>query len=158
MGSFKLKLVVYFLLLAFVPLAAGYWGFSSIAASSQTRQVDARLQSSLRAGLAAYQVVLAAASARADRLARQPDFARALAHRDRAALARMLRNAPGLRVVAPGLKLGAARHGQVPGKRALGAVEDTRKGQRGRDRPAEQGGNQQLSGENPHANPPFGRY
>src|SRR5438445_331491 len=55
MGSFKLKLVVYFLLLAFVPLAAGYWGFSSIAASSQTRQVDARLQSSLRAGLAAGQ-------------------------------------------------------------------------------------------------------
>src|SRR2546421_2680406 len=108
MGSFKLKLVVYFLLLAFLPLAAGYWGFSSIAARSQTRQVDARLQSSLRAGLAGYQDVLDAAAARADRLARQPEFARALARRDRRALTQMLQSAPGLRVIAPGLKLGAA--------------------------------------------------
>src|SRR5712691_547075 len=107
MGSFKLKLVVYFLLLAFVPLAAGYWGFSSIAASSQTRQVDARLQSSLRAGLAAYRDLLDAASLRAEALARKPSFARALAHRDRAALARLLRTEPRLRVVAPALKLGA---------------------------------------------------
>src|SRR5712692_332044 len=107
MGSFKLKLVVYFLLLAFVPLAAGYWGFSSIAARSETRQVDARLQSSLRAGLAAYQDLLDAAVARADALARKPAFARALAHGDRAALTRLLRSEPGLRVVAPGLTLGA---------------------------------------------------
>src|SRR5207244_10888399 len=108
MGSFKLKLVVYFLLLAFVPLAAGYWGFSSIAATSQTRQVDARLQSSLRAGLAAYQDLLGAAGARAEALARKPAFARAPAHRDRATLARLMGHEPGLRVVAPGLTLGAA--------------------------------------------------
>src|SRR2546422_450619 len=69
MRSFKLKLVVYFLLLALVPLAAAFWGFSSIAARSETRQADARLQSSLSAGLAAYQDSLDAAVERADRVA-----------------------------------------------------------------------------------------
>ena len=48
MGSFKFKLVAYFLLLALVPLAAAFWGYTSIAARSQTREADVRLQSSLR--------------------------------------------------------------------------------------------------------------
>ena len=55
MASFKVKLVVYFLLLSLLPLAAAFWGFSTVAARSETRRVDARLQAGLRAALATYQ-------------------------------------------------------------------------------------------------------
>ena len=44
MGSFKVKLVAYFLLLSLLPLAADFWGFSTVASQSEARRVDARLQ------------------------------------------------------------------------------------------------------------------
>ena len=85
MGSFKVKLVVYFLLLSLLPLAAAFWGFSTVAARSETRRVDARLQ----AGLArdAGHVPGRARRRRRRRpreLARNPAFQRALIRRDRA--------------------------------------------------------------------------
>jgi two-component system cell cycle response regulator len=101
-GSFKVKLVAYFLLLSLLPLAAAFWGFSTVAAKSETRRVDARLQAGLRATLAAYQEALGSADAAAARLARQPAFQRALLARDRAALERMLAGNPQLSVEAPG--------------------------------------------------------
>ena len=102
MGSFKVKLVAYFLLLSLLPLAAAFWGFSTVAARSETRRVDARLQAGLRATLAGYQEELVAADAVATRLARDPAFQRALVKRDRAALERMLRDQPHLTVEAAG--------------------------------------------------------
>ena len=102
MGSFKVKLVAYFLLLSLLPLAAAFWGFSTVAARSETRRVDARLQAGLRATLAAYQEALGAADASAAKLARRPDFQRALLARDRAALKRLLAGNPELSVMAPG--------------------------------------------------------
>jgi diguanylate cyclase (GGDEF)-like protein len=114
-GSFKVKLVAYFLLLSLLPLAAAFWGFSTVAARSETRRVDARLQAGLRATLAAYQEALSAADANAARLARRPDFQRALLARDRAALRRMLGSEPNLSVEAAGgfrvghREVGAAR-------------------------------------------------
>jgi diguanylate cyclase (GGDEF)-like protein len=97
-GSFKVKLVAYFLLLSLLPLAAAFWGFSTVAARSETRRVDARLQAGLRATLAAYQEELVNADEEAARFARDPNFQRALVKRDRAALARMLRDHPNLTV------------------------------------------------------------
>src|SRR5205814_379623 len=70
MGSFKLKLVGYFLLLSLLPLAAAFWGFSAVAAKSETRRVDARLQAGLRAALVAYDERLDAAQQSATALAR----------------------------------------------------------------------------------------
>ena len=102
MGSFKVKLVVYFLLLSLLPLAAAFWGFSTVAAQSEARRVDARLQAGLRATLAAYQEALGSADEAAGRLARQPAFQRALVARDRAAVERMLKGKPNLAVEAPG--------------------------------------------------------
>jgi diguanylate cyclase (GGDEF)-like protein len=89
-ASFKVKLVVYFLLLSLLPLAAAFWGFSTVAARSERQRVDARLQAGLRAALATYQDELVAADESASRLARSPAFQRALMRRDRAAVARML--------------------------------------------------------------------
>ena len=54
MGSFKVKLVAYFVLLSLLPLAAAFWGFSTVAARGETRRVDARLQAGLRATVAAF--------------------------------------------------------------------------------------------------------
>jgi len=101
-GSFKVKLVAYFLLLSLLPLAAAFWGFSTVAAQSEARRVDARLQAGLRATLAAYQEALGSANDAAERLARQPSFQRALLARDRPVLKRMLRGKPHLAVEAPG--------------------------------------------------------
>ena len=102
MGSFKVKLVAYFLLLSLLPLAAAFWGFSTVAARSETRRVDARLQAGLRATLAAYQEALGSADAAASKLARTPAFQRALLERDRRALTRILHVRPNLTVEAPG--------------------------------------------------------
>jgi diguanylate cyclase (GGDEF)-like protein len=101
-GSFKVKLVAYFLLLSLLPLAAAFWGFSTVASQSEARRVDARLQAGLRATLAAYQEALGSADKAAERLARRPAFQRALLARDRPALRRMLKGQLHLAVVAPG--------------------------------------------------------
>jgi diguanylate cyclase (GGDEF)-like protein len=107
MGSFKVKLVGYFVLLALVPLVAAFWGFTSIAARSETRQADARLESSLRAALAVYQDKLEQANSRAVRLAGRKGFAAALAARDRPKLEAYLTGSTRLRIEAPGMTLGA---------------------------------------------------
>ena len=74
MGSFKVKLVVYFLLLSLLPIAAAFWGFTAVAGQSETRRVDARLQAGLRAALATYQERLDAAQRSAASLARSRTF------------------------------------------------------------------------------------
>jgi diguanylate cyclase (GGDEF)-like protein len=102
LGSFKVKLVAYFLLLSLLPLAAAFWGFSTVAAQSEGRRVDARLQAGLRATLAAYEEALGSADQAAGRLAREPSFQRALLARDRASLESMLKDKPELAVEAPG--------------------------------------------------------
>jgi diguanylate cyclase (GGDEF)-like protein len=101
MGSFKLKLVGYFLLLSMLPLAAAFWGFSAVAAKSETRRVDARLQAGLRAALVAYEERLVAAQRSATTLARDRTFQAELFARDRYDLARTLRDAPDLYVTTP---------------------------------------------------------
>ena len=107
MTSFKVKLVVYFLLLALLPLAAAFWGFSTVSARSETRRVDARLQAGVRAALATYQDDLVAAGEDAARLARSPAFQRALVARDRVALRGLLKSHAHLSVEADGLSVGA---------------------------------------------------
>ena len=69
MISFKLKLVVYFLLISLLPLLAAFAGFTAVAQESETRLVDAKLQAALRASIAAYQEQLVAAEQRASQLA-----------------------------------------------------------------------------------------
>src|SRR5690349_18329488 len=66
MGSFKLKLVSYFVVLALVPLGAAFLGFRAVVSRSATDQVDARLEAGLRAALTAYQEEVPAAADRGD--------------------------------------------------------------------------------------------
>jgi diguanylate cyclase (GGDEF)-like protein len=108
-GSFRVKLVFYFLLLSLLPMAAAFWGFSTVAARAETRRVDARLQAELRAVTAAYQGELDSAASAAATLARDPRFERALVSRDRPALERLLRRRPFLAIVGSnGFRVGPA--------------------------------------------------
>jgi diguanylate cyclase (GGDEF)-like protein len=105
--SFKVKLAVYFLLLSLLPVAAAFWGFSSVASQSETRRVDARLQGGLRAALAAYQERLDAAQVTAETLARDRAFQRALSRGDKQAVAGRLRGMKHVEVLTPyGLVVG----------------------------------------------------
>jgi len=101
-GSFKVKLVLYFLLLSLLPIAAAFWGFTSVAGQSETRRVDARLQASLRAVLATYQERIDEAQRDATSLARTPFLQRELEQRNLPALVHALQESKDVSVSAPG--------------------------------------------------------
>ncbi len=110
MGSFKLKLVLWFALLALLPLAVAFYGYDSLANRSETRRADASLEATLRASAASYQGVLDGSGYIAQQLAINPKLQRALRGRDLPTLRRLIATAPGTAVDAPGLHLGAS-HG-----------------------------------------------
>jgi diguanylate cyclase (GGDEF)-like protein len=107
-GSFKLKLVSYFVLLSLLPIGVAFWGFASVAGKSETQRADARLQAGLRTALAGYEGRVQAAQDRAGRLARDRRFQVALERRNVAALAAAVRRTGGVYVVASagGLRVG----------------------------------------------------
>jgi diguanylate cyclase (GGDEF)-like protein len=103
--------VAYFVLLSLVPLAATYWGFSTVAGAGESRQVTFRQEAGLRAALALYSEQADRAQARAEQLARSRQLQRALERRDRGALRRIAAGTPSLFVEgAAGLRAGAVPH------------------------------------------------
>jgi diguanylate cyclase (GGDEF)-like protein len=102
LSSFKLKLVAYFVLLSLVPMAATYWGFSTVAGAGESRQVTLRQEEGLRAALTLYEEQGNRAQARAEQLARSRQLQRALERRDRRALRRILADQASLYVVGTG--------------------------------------------------------
>src|SRR2546423_5090590 len=74
MSSFKLKLVVYFLLLSLLPLAAAFAGFASVAKDSETRLVDTRLQAGLHPALPPHEERLLPAEDPPPRAPPEPTF------------------------------------------------------------------------------------
>jgi diguanylate cyclase (GGDEF)-like protein len=90
MGSFKVKLVVWFALLALIPLAVAFYGYDTLARRSETRRADASLEAGVRAAASAYAVRLDAATATARQLAAQPRVQAALRAHDGKELARLL--------------------------------------------------------------------
>jgi diguanylate cyclase (GGDEF)-like protein len=107
LGSFKLKLVVYFSVISLLPFAAAFSGLEAVTDRNETRRVDGILETGVRAGLAQFSDEVAVAQRRATELARDPSFQRALARRDRRALRRALANRPNLRLEARGLQFGS---------------------------------------------------
>jgi diguanylate cyclase (GGDEF)-like protein len=98
-GSFKVKLVVYFVLLSLLPIGAAFWGFTQVAGQSETRRVDARLQTGMRTLLASYQERLDAAQHQATTIAKTPVFQRELERSDLRGLAHMVQLLPNAREV-----------------------------------------------------------
>ena len=108
LSSFKLKLVAYFVLLSLIPLAATYWGFSTVAGAGESRQVTLRQEAGLRAALALYAERADRAQARAERVARSRPLQRALERRDRRTLRQIVAGNSPLYVVGGGLRVGSA--------------------------------------------------
>jgi diguanylate cyclase (GGDEF)-like protein len=102
MGSFKLKLVVYFSVISLLPFAAAFSGLEAVTDRNETRRVDGMLETGVRAGLARYADELETAQQRAARLAREPAFQRALAQRDRRALRALVAREPNVRLEGTG--------------------------------------------------------
>jgi len=119
LSSFKLKLVAYFVLLSLVPLAATYWGFSTVAGAGESRQVTLRQEAGLRAALALYAERADRAQAQAERVARSRPLQRALERRDRGELRRIVGGRPSLYV----LGTDGLRAGHVPRRAARFPVD-----------------------------------
>jgi diguanylate cyclase (GGDEF)-like protein len=108
LGSFRIKLAAYFVLLSLLPVGAAFWGFSSLAGHDETRRSDTRLEAELRTTLTIYREQLGAAQATATRLARRSDLQRLLERRSQPGLARFLATRPNVEVVMPGgIRVGA---------------------------------------------------
>jgi diguanylate cyclase (GGDEF)-like protein len=106
MGSFKLKLVAWFALLALLPLGVAFYGYDALARRSESRRVDAGLESALRGVVAGYATRLDGASAQAAQLARDPRLQRALRGRDMATLTQITRRVPGATIRTAGIHIG----------------------------------------------------
>jgi diguanylate cyclase (GGDEF)-like protein len=91
MGSFKLRLVIYFMLLALFPLLAATWAFGEVAERGETGAADARLSTAVRVAQADYEEQVEDAEQRARSLARATQVQAALAERDRSVLLRTSR-------------------------------------------------------------------
>ncbi|HEV8461002.1 MAG TPA: diguanylate cyclase [Gaiellaceae bacterium] len=99
MGSFKIKLLTWFALLALLPLAVAFYGYNSLTKRSETRRADATLEAGLRSVVAAYGARVEVASRDARQVSADPAFRKALRDRDSAALARIRAAHPDLAIV-----------------------------------------------------------
>jgi diguanylate cyclase (GGDEF)-like protein len=91
MGSFKLRLVIYFMLLALFPLLAATWAFGEVAERGETGAADGRLSTAIRVAQADYEEQIEDADQTANSLAHATQVQRALGERDRSALVRTSR-------------------------------------------------------------------
>jgi diguanylate cyclase (GGDEF)-like protein len=124
MGSFKLRLVIYFMLLALFPLLAATWAFGEVAERGETGAADARLSTAIRVAQADYREQLEGAAQRAGSLARATQVQRALAERDRSVLLRTSREVENVAFYSRGGELIVGDEpGPFDGRRATDVVE-----------------------------------
>ena len=94
MGSFRLRLVIYFMLLSLLPLAAATWAFSEVAKRGETGNVDARLSTALRVATAEYAEEVEQAEQAARSLARATVVQQAFLDHDRSELLKISHEVP----------------------------------------------------------------
>jgi diguanylate cyclase (GGDEF)-like protein len=126
MGSFKVRLVLYFVLLSFVPLAGITWAYSVTASRHELQRADLTLTKTVRAALGQLQLELDDAGERAVELAGRADVQEALAARDRATLARASVDEPGVTFSAAGAMLAGGGSAATATSRAVNVVDGSR--------------------------------
>ncbi len=89
LGSFKLRLVAFFLLLSLLPLTAALWAFSEVAERSETSRADTRVNAALRIAAAAYDSQVAEAATTAEALAIATANQQGLVGQNRVVLSRL---------------------------------------------------------------------
>src|SRR6266545_3986327 len=91
MGSFKLRLVTYFVLLSLVPLLAASWAFSQVSTRGELSNTDARLNAAMRVAVRDYTQRVRDDAARASAsLARATSVQRAFLTRNQKLLGRIV--------------------------------------------------------------------
>jgi diguanylate cyclase (GGDEF)-like protein len=106
-GSFKLKLVLWFALLALIPVGISLYGYDALAKRGEARRVDGGLESALRGAVAGYGMRLEQATAEATRLARSRVMQRALRRHDTITIARIIAPIDDGEVTGPGFDVGS---------------------------------------------------
>ena len=126
MGSFKLRLVIYFMLLALLPLVAATVAFSEVAERGETGATDSRLSTAIRVALVEYQEQLEEDTAGTARsLARATQVQQALATSNRSALVRTAREVPNAAFYsASGEYLAGIEPGQFDASRSVRVTDD----------------------------------
>jgi two-component system cell cycle response regulator len=126
MGSFKLRLVIYFMLLALLPLVAATVAFSEVAERGETGATDSRLSTAIRVALVEYQEQLEEDTAGTARsLARATQVQQALATSNRSALVRTAREVPNAAFYsASGEYLAGSEPGQFDASRSVRVTDD----------------------------------
>ncbi|HEV2591512.1 MAG TPA: diguanylate cyclase [Gaiellaceae bacterium] len=124
-SSFKVKLVVWFALLALLPLAVAFYEYGRLEQRSEARRADTALEGDLRAALTGYTAQVDAATVEAEQLAAQTSLQSAIRAHNRRDLARALRGHPHAGVTAGAIHVGA--HGGrsvsvIAGGRVVGRV------------------------------------
>ncbi len=124
MWSFKLKLVLWFALLALLPLAVAFYGYDTLSKRSETRRVDAGLEAGLRGAVATYGSRLDAAARSAQELAADPALQRALRGGDRRSIRRILARVPGAHLGGGPGSVSVVDGGRVIGRVAVSVPVD----------------------------------
>jgi diguanylate cyclase (GGDEF)-like protein len=93
-GSFKFRLVVYFLLLSLLPLAAAAWAYNEVAERSERGAADSRLLTALRVAQVDYAEKADGALETAQSLSRATKVQRAFREHDRSAFVRIAGEIP----------------------------------------------------------------
>lgn len=127
MGSFKFRLVTYFVLLALLPVVAASWAFIQVAARSESNRVDSRLNAALRVAVASYSDDVDRAANRASAVAEMTSVQQALALGDAEALAGVAASLPRTALESEGLVIGQMPEGPAAER---SAVVVSRTGQR----------------------------
>jgi diguanylate cyclase (GGDEF)-like protein len=124
MGSFKLRLVIYFMLLALLPLVAATVAFTEVAIDGEVSSADSRLSTAIAVAAADYREQLEDdAVDDAESLARATQVQRAFANRDRRTLLQTAAEVPHSAFFSPkGELLAGQRPGPYAGMREVKVV------------------------------------
>jgi len=109
LGSFKLRLVTYFLLLALLPLLAASWAFSEVATKSEVSNTDSRLNAALRVSINDYSRRVDGLGVTAKSLAGATTVQGAFQTSNRSVLVRQARLVPGASFYANGQLIAGER-------------------------------------------------
>src|SRR3954453_17084037 len=109
MGSFRVKLVLWFALLALLPLAVAFYGYDTLAKRREARRVDTGLEAAVRGAVGGFRARLDAASVRSGELASDPQLQRALRGHDWQTIRRVVASTPNTRVRSGGAVIGSIR-------------------------------------------------
>ncbi len=124
MGSFKLRLVIYFMLLALLPLVAATVAFTEVAIDGEVSAADSRLSTAIAVAQADYAEQLEDDAVEdAESLARATQVQRAFAERDRSTLLETAAEVPHSAFFSPkGELLAGQRPGRYAGMREVKVV------------------------------------